>query len=154
MIIRGVKQVRTGGNRYSAVEYDNNGNIILQTKAARKARAEARKKQEVKKTLRKCTALTKKKKPCPNKVEAWRNADLCHVHDPNGKFRQQIQIKKRIYKETNNKQLAKEAIANNNRWRPLTNKYENSCVVCNAIMYPGEKILWNIKTKQVKHVTH
>jgi hypothetical protein len=142
MIIRGVKQVRTGGNRYSTVQYDNDGNIILQTKAARKARAEARKKQEV----RKCTALTKKKKPCPNKVEAWRNADLCHVHDPNGKFRQQIQVKKRIYKETNNKQLAKEAIANNN--------YENYCVVCNAIMYPGEKILWNIKTKQVKHVTH
>ena len=145
-----IKQVRTRRNTYSTVRYDNDGNLILQTKAAKKARAEARKKQEV----RKCTALTKKKKPCPFNVESWRTVDLCHIHDPNGKYRQQIQVKKKIYKETNNKQLAKEAIANNNRWRPLVNKYENSCIVCNAIMYPGEKILWNIKTKQVKHVTH
>jgi hypothetical protein len=112
-----IKQVRTRRNTYSTVKYDINGNLLIETKAARKARAEA------KKTVRKCTALTKKKKPCPNNVEAWRDVDLCHVHDPNGKFRQQIQVKKRIYKETNNKQLAKEAIANNNRWRPLTNKY-------------------------------
>lgn len=146
------KQVRTKRNTYSTVKYDINGNLLIQTKAARKARAQAM--EEAKKTVRKCTALTKKKNPCPNKVEAWRDVDLCHVHDPSGKFRQQIQIKKKIYKETNNKQMAKEAIANNDRWRPLTNKYENRCIVCNATMFAGEKILWNIKTKQVKHVTH
>ncbi|MEY4332026.1 MAG: hypothetical protein RLZZ196_764 [Bacteroidota bacterium] len=92
-----IKQVRSRDNRYSTVQYDSNGNIILQTKAARKARADARKKQESKKNLRNCTALTKKKKPCPNKVEAWRDVDLCHVHDPNGTFRQQVAEKKKFY---------------------------------------------------------
>lgn len=154
MFIRGVKQVRTGRNTYSGVRYDTNGNIILQTKAAKKARAEA------KKELTKCTALTKKKKPCPNLVDAWRTGTLCHVHDPNGKFKQQVQVKRKIYKETNNKQLANEAIANINkktytyRWRKLTNKYEAFCVVCHGKIYAGEQILWHIKTKQVKHVKH
>ena len=44
-----LKQVRSKDNRYSTVEYDNDGNIILQTKAAKKARAEERKKEEAKK---------------------------------------------------------------------------------------------------------
>ena len=38
MYIRGIKQVRTSGNGYSTVKYDANGNILIQTKAARKAR--------------------------------------------------------------------------------------------------------------------
>ena len=36
-----------------------------------------------------CKATTKKKKPCPIPAEEWRNG-LCHVHDPDGKFRQQV----------------------------------------------------------------
>lgn len=149
-----IKQVRTKRNTYSAVQYDNNGNLLIQTKAAKKARAEA------KKELIKCTALTKKNKPCPNLVDAWRNGTLCHIHDPNGKFKQQVQVKRKIYKETNDKQLAKAAIANNNKkpntnkWRKLTNKYEALCVVCHGTIYAGEQILWHIKTKQVKHVSH
>lgn len=39
---------------------------------------------------RSCNAITKKKKPCPIYVEEWRTVDLCHVHDPNGKFRTQV----------------------------------------------------------------
>lgn len=154
-----IKQVRTKRNTYSAVEYDKNGNLLIQTKAAKKARAEARKKEELKPTI-KCTALTKKKKPCPNLVESWRNGTLCHVHDPNGKFKQQVQVKRKIYKETNDKQLAKAAIANHdkkvnpNKWRKLISKYENVCVECHGKIYAGEQILWHIKTKQVKHVTH
>jgi hypothetical protein len=149
-----IKQVRTKRNTYSAVQYDNNGNLLIQTKAAKKARAKV-KEQQIK-----CTALTKKKKPCPNLVDAWRNGTLCHVHDSNGKFKQQVQVKRKIYKETNDKQLAKAAIANKNKkvntnkWRKLTSKYENVCVECNGRIYAGEQILWHIKTKQVKHVTH
>jgi len=37
-----------------------------------------------------CTAMTKKQKPCPNKVDAWREGTLCHVHDPKGTFRKQV----------------------------------------------------------------
>jgi hypothetical protein len=40
--------------------------------------------------MNKCTAITKKKKPCPIFVEEWRVGGMCHVHDPNGKFRKQI----------------------------------------------------------------
>ena len=65
-----IKQVRSKDNRYSTVEYDQNGNILLQTKAARKARAKA--KQEKLKNAVKCSAYTKKKKPCPNLVEESR----------------------------------------------------------------------------------
>jgi len=98
-----IKQVRSKDNRYSTVEYDNDGNIILQTKAARKARAEARKKEEAKKqklkTAVKCSALTKKMKPCPNIVDEWRGGTLCHVHDPNGTFRTQVKEKRERYKK-------------------------------------------------------
>ncbi len=92
-----IKQVRSRDNRYSTVQYDQDGNIILQTKAARKARAEARK--EKRKDLAKCTATTKKKKPCPNLVESWRSGTLCHVHDPQGTFRKQVESIKEHYKE-------------------------------------------------------
>ena len=37
-----------------------------------------------------CRATTKKKKPCPIKVESWRLNGLCHIHDPDGTFRQQV----------------------------------------------------------------
>jgi hypothetical protein len=40
--------------------------------------------------MSKCKAITKKKKPCPFDVEPWRTNGLCHLHDPNGKFRQQV----------------------------------------------------------------
>jgi hypothetical protein len=40
--------------------------------------------------MRKCTAITKKGNPCPYKVEDWRSQALCHLHDPEGVFRQQI----------------------------------------------------------------
>jgi hypothetical protein len=88
-----IKQVRSKDNRYSTVEYDQNGNIILQTKAARKARAEARK-QKLKNAV-KCSAYTKKKKPCPNLVEESRGGTLCHIHDPNGIFRTQVAEKRK-----------------------------------------------------------
>lgn len=42
---------------------------------------------------RQCTAITKKGKNCPIKVEEWRELDFCHVHDPNGKFRKQMSNK-------------------------------------------------------------
>lgn len=40
--------------------------------------------------MNKCKAITKKKKPCPFVVEEWRTSGMCHLHDPNGKFRQQV----------------------------------------------------------------
>lgn len=98
-----LKQVRSKDNRYSTVEYDQNGNIILQTKAARKARAEARKKEQAKqqklKNIVECSATTKKNKPCPNKVESWRNGTLCHIHDLNGTFKQQVKTKREHLKK-------------------------------------------------------
>lgn len=39
--------------------------------------------------LNACKAVTKNKKPCQIDVEPWRTGGLCHVHDPNGKFRKQ-----------------------------------------------------------------
>jgi hypothetical protein len=42
------------------------------------------------KSSNKCSAITKKKKPCPILVEDWREGGKCHVHDPNGKFRYQV----------------------------------------------------------------
>lgn len=88
-----IKQVRSKDNRYSTVEYDKDGNIILQTKAARKARAKAR--NEKKKNAVKCSAYTKKKKPCPNLVEESRGGTLCHIHDPGGIFRTQVAEKRK-----------------------------------------------------------
>lgn len=88
-----IKQVRSKDNRYSTVEYDQNGNILLQTKAARKARAKA--KQEKLKNAVKCSAYTKKKKPCPNLVEESRGGTLCHIHDPGGIFRTQVAEKRK-----------------------------------------------------------
>ena len=94
-----IKQVRTRGNSFSAVQYDKDGNIILQTKAARKARAEARKASAAKQAIEK------------NK------------------------------KKSNKKQ-----------WKELSNKFENTCSVCNKTVAIGEKILWNVKTKKIKHM--
>jgi len=94
-----LKQVRSKDNRYSTVEYDQNGNILLQTKAARKARAKV--KQEKLKNAVKCSSFTKKKKPCPNIVDDWRGGTLCHIHDPNGTFRTQVKEKR----EQNQQQL-------------------------------------------------
>jgi hypothetical protein len=45
--------------------------------------------------MRKCTAATKQRRACAIPVEDWRTADLCHVHDPNGKFRLQMSRKGR-----------------------------------------------------------
>jgi hypothetical protein len=88
-----IKQVRSKDNRYSTVEYDKDGNILLQTKAARKARAKAR--NEKQKNAVKCSAYTKKKKPCPNLVEESRGGTLCHIHDPGGIFRTQVAEKRK-----------------------------------------------------------
>lgn len=92
-----LKQVRSKDNRYNTVQYDQNGNIILQTKAARKARAEATK-QKLKNVV-KCSAMTKKKKPCPNNVDSWRDGTLCHIHDPSGTFKQQVKTKREHLKK-------------------------------------------------------
>lgn len=46
--------------------------------------------------MNQCTAITKQGRRCHSKVEEWRVGSLCHVHDPNGKFRQQQ--KKKGYK--------------------------------------------------------
>jgi hypothetical protein len=40
--------------------------------------------------MRSCTSTTKKGTPCSIYVEEWRTSGKCHVHDPNGKFRQQV----------------------------------------------------------------
>jgi len=40
--------------------------------------------------VRSCSSTTKKGKPCSIFVEEWRTVDKCHVHDPNGVFRQQL----------------------------------------------------------------
>jgi hypothetical protein len=40
--------------------------------------------------MRQCSSLTKQGKPCSFKVEKWRTVDKCHIHDPNGVFRQQL----------------------------------------------------------------
>ena len=53
-----------------------------------------------------CKAITKKKKPCPIGVDPWRTNGFCHVHDPNGKFRQQQ--KKKGYKNGPGQGNAKE----------------------------------------------
>lgn len=93
-----IKQVRSRDNRYSTVQYDQNGNIILQTKAARKARGKAlqAKRERINNSI-KCSAFTKKRKPCPNLVEESRGGTLCHVHDPNGTFRKQVAEKRKQY---------------------------------------------------------
>jgi hypothetical protein len=41
---------------------------------------------------RDCSSITKKGSPCKYKVEDWRLADKCHIHDPNGIFRQQVKV--------------------------------------------------------------
>jgi len=42
---------------------------------------------------RNCTATTNRGTRCWNKVENFRTASLCHVHDPDGTFRQQLKAK-------------------------------------------------------------
>jgi hypothetical protein len=44
-----------------------------------------------------CKALTKKKTPCRIDVEDFRKNGLCHVHDPDGKFK--IQQRNKGYKD-------------------------------------------------------
>jgi hypothetical protein len=44
--------------------------------------------------MRSCSSTTKKGKPCSIFVEEWRTVDKCHVHDPNGVFRQQLKESK------------------------------------------------------------
>lgn len=92
MYVRGIKQVRTSSNSYSTVRYDGNGNILIDTKAARKARAKAK-------------AINKNKKN-----------------------------------------------SNKKQWKQLLNKFENTCSICNEVIPVGEEILWNVKTKKIKHV--
>ncbi len=47
--------------------------------------------------MSKCKAITKKNKPCPIPAEEWRTSGMCHVHDPNGKFK--IQQRNKGYKD-------------------------------------------------------
>lgn len=96
MYVRGIKQVRTSGNAYSTVRYDGNGNILIETKAARKARNKA---------AAKAKAIEKNKKN-----------------------------------------------SNKKQWKQLLNKFENTCSICNEVIPVGEEILWNVKTKKIKHV--
>lgn len=51
--------------------------------------------------MKSCKAITKKKKPCPIPAEEWRISGMCHVHDPDGKFRTQVRngTTKKIRKE-------------------------------------------------------
>jgi len=51
--------------------------------------------------VKSCKAITKKKKPCPIPAEEWRISGMCHVHDPDGKFRTQVRngTTRRIRKE-------------------------------------------------------
>jgi len=75
MLIRGVKQVRTSGNRYSTVRYDKDGNILLETKAARKARNKAIEAQRAKNKNKKKSDKTKWRKLL-NKYE--NTCCICH----------------------------------------------------------------------------
>jgi hypothetical protein len=52
--------------------------------------------------MRVCSSITKKGKPCQFRVEDWRVENKCHIHDPNGVFRQQIKdgTSRRMRKET------------------------------------------------------
>lgn len=52
---------------------------------------------------RDCSSLTKKGLPCKYKVEDWRIVDKCHIHDPNGIFRQQV--KEGVHKKTKSKNI-------------------------------------------------
>lgn len=42
---------------------------------------------------RHCNATTKKGRRCGLPVENFRTAPLCHLHDPDGKFKQQVRAK-------------------------------------------------------------
>lgn len=44
-----------------------------------------------------CRAITKSNKPCSIEVESFRKNGLCHVHDPNGKFK--IQQRNKGYRD-------------------------------------------------------
>jgi hypothetical protein len=44
-----------------------------------------------------CKAITKSKSPCRIDVEDFRKNGLCHVHDPDGKFK--IQQRNKGYKD-------------------------------------------------------
>lgn len=50
---------------------------------------------------RECKSLTKKGAPCKYVVEEWRLSDKCHIHDPNGIFRQQV--KNGVHRKHKNK---------------------------------------------------
>ena len=50
---------------------------------------------------RDCSSITKKGTACKYKVEDWRLADKCHIHDPNGIFRQQV--KNGVHRNIKNK---------------------------------------------------
>lgn len=39
----------------------------------------------------------------------------------------------------------------NTDWVQMTNKFKNTCCVCNRSMYSGETILWNKSTNQAMH---
>jgi hypothetical protein len=94
-----IRQVRTKSNKYNTVKYDSAGNILTPArKRELKELKKLSKKTNEKKApaMSKCNAITKKKRPCPILVEAWRTSGFCHVHDPAGKFREQT--KKKGYK--------------------------------------------------------
>lgn len=75
MYYRGVKQVRTSSNAYSTVRYDKDGNILLETKAARKARNKAMQAARAKNKNKKKSDKTKWKK-LTNKFE--NSCCICH----------------------------------------------------------------------------
>ena len=91
------------------VEYDNNSDIALTAKSAvHKVLEQLRQPKPVVKTVQidkkkkstvRCTSLTKKKKPCPNFVDEWRTGTLCHIHDPEGTFKQQVKTKREYYQK-------------------------------------------------------
>ena len=91
------------------VQYANDSDIALIAKSAvQKTLAEMKEIKPVIKTVQvakkkqdsvRCSSLTKKKKPCPNKVDSWRDGTLCHIHDPNGTFKQQVKTKREFHQK-------------------------------------------------------
>jgi 16S rRNA G1207 methylase RsmC len=87
----------------------HNSSVVLKAKSAvHKTLADMKQVKPVVKTIQvdkkkqdtvRCTSLTKKKKPCPNKVDSWRDGTLCHIHDPNGTFKQQVKEKREFYQK-------------------------------------------------------
>ena len=43
-------------------------------------------------------------------------------------------------------------MVNDEDWKKLVAKFDGKCIKCNEKINSGDEILWNLKTKEVKHV--